>query len=109
LEGVDFSKDTQMKYQILLIKERIYTPTDIPQQHRTLFDDMTQEIPYDIAKKVFEYQNYVDPDMRGRQSVNPLNKLGFSIARAGFGRVRIIELGNRFLAGDYDISFIPFN
>ena len=46
--------------------------------------------------------------MRGRQSVNPLNKLGFSIAREGLGPIKITELGNKFLAGDYDIGYIFF-
>ncbi len=46
--------------------------------------------------------------MRGRQSVNPLNKLGFSIAREGFGPVIITELGNKFLEGDYDMGYIFF-
>jgi len=109
LEGVDFTKDTQMKYQILLIKERLYTPKEIPLRYRKLFDDATKEIPYDVAKDIFESQNYEDPPMRGRQSVNPLNKLGFAIARAGSGRIQITELGNRFLAGDYDISFSFLN
>ncbi|GAB6283278.1 MAG: hypothetical protein STSR0008_20380 [Ignavibacterium sp.] len=46
--------------------------------------------------------------MKGRQSVNPLNKLGFSIAREGSGSIIITELGNKFLAGDYDIGYIFF-
>ena len=46
--------------------------------------------------------------MRGRQSVNPLNKLGFSIAREGFGPIIITELGNKFLEGNYDIGYIFF-
>ncbi|MCX5633701.1 MAG: AlwI family type II restriction endonuclease [Phycisphaerae bacterium] len=108
LEDVNFTKDTQMKYQILLIKERVYKPTDIPQQYKTLFDDITQVIPYDIAKEVFEYQNYVDPDMRGRQSVNPLNKLGFSIAKEKMGSVKITDLGNLFISPDANIGHIFF-
>lgn len=77
LEGIDFTKDTQMKYQILLIKERLYAPTKIPLRYKQLFDDATQEIPYNVAKDIFESQNYEDPPMRGRQSVNPLNKFIF--------------------------------
>ena len=89
LEGTNFNKETQKEYQILLIKERLYKPTNIPQSHRGLFDDLTREIPYDIAKEVFTYQGYVDPAMRGRQSVNPLNKLGFSVAKESLGKVKI--------------------
>lgn len=46
--------------------------------------------------------------MRGRQSVNPLNKLGFSIARKDFGPIIITELGNQFLKENYDIGYIFF-
>jgi len=78
LEGVNFTEDTQIKYQIFLIKERLYTPEDIPLKYQNLFNDANKEIPYSVAKDIFESQNYKDPPMRGRQSVNPLNKLGFS-------------------------------
>src|SRR3990167_5871418 len=42
--------------------------------------------------------------MRGRQSANPLNKLGFGIARANYDVIKITKLGNFFLSEDYDIS-----
>lgn len=108
LEGVDFTKDTQIKYQILLIKERLYTPMQIPLKHRDLFNDPAQEISYDIAKAVFDFQNYKDPPMRGRQSVNPLNKLGFCIAKERMGSVRITSLGDLFISLDADVSYIFF-
>ena len=56
LEDVDFTKDTQMKYQILLIKERLYTPTEIPLKYQNFFADATKEIPYSVAKDIFESQ-----------------------------------------------------
>ncbi|RKX93429.1 MAG: hypothetical protein DRP84_08480 [Spirochaetes bacterium] len=106
LEGVNFDKNTQMKYQILLIKERIYTPTKIPTKYRDLFYDIRRDLPYEVAEEIFFYQNYKDPPMRGRQSVNPLNKLGFSIAKEAFGPVIITELGNLFISAKADISSI---
>ncbi len=108
LEGEDFIKENQIKYQILLIKERLYKPNNIPQKYQKYYDDPTLEIPFSVAKNIFEYQNYKDPPMRGRQSVNPLNKLGFAIAREGYGPIKITKLGNLFLKGDYDIGFIFF-
>ncbi len=108
LEGKDFTKENQVKYQILLIKERLYTPNNIPQKYQKYYDDPTLEIPFSVAKDIFEYQEYEDPPMRGRQSVNPLNKLGFAIAREGYGPIKITDLGNLFLKGDYDIGFIFF-
>lgn len=108
IEGEEFNKDTQIKYQILLIQNRLYKPTNIEAKFKKHFDDISSPIPYEVARKIFDYQNYEDPPMRGRQSVNPLNKLGFSIARENAGKIKITELGNRFLNGNYDIGFIFF-
>jgi len=108
LEGEPFDKDNQIKYQVLLIQERLYKPLNIPSKFRKYYENPEMEIPYDVAAEVFHAQNYEDPPMRGRQSVNPLNKLGFSIAREGSGFIIITELGNKFLEGDYDIGFVFF-
>ncbi len=114
LEGKEFNRENQVKYQILLIKERLYRPTKMPPKYKALFDDFSKEGSYKVARKVniarevFEYQKYEDPPMRGRQSVNPLNKLGFSIARERLGAIRITDLGNLFLLPDSDIGYIFF-
>jgi hypothetical protein len=108
LEGEEFTKENQIKYQILLIKERLYKPTNIPPEFQKYYKELTIKMPYEVAKKIFDNQNYEDPPMRGRQSVNPLNKLGFAIAREGYGPIKITELGNMFLKGEYNISFIFF-
>lgn len=106
LEDQSFDTDTQIKYQVLLIQERLYKPLNIPLKFRRYYERPETEIPYEVAEKIFYAQEYKDPPMRGRQSVNPLNKLGFSIAREGSGSIIITELGNKFLAGDYDIGYI---
>ena len=108
LEGQPFDKNNQIKYQILLIQERLYKPLNIPPKYRRYYADPAIDIPYNIAEEIFYAQNYKDPPMRGRQSVNPLNKLGFSVAREGSGPIKITELGNKFLADDYDIGYIFF-
>lgn len=108
LEGQSFNTDNQIKYQVLLIQERLYKPLNIPLKFRRYYEEPDLEIPYEVAEEIFHTQNYKDSPMRGRQSVNPLNKLGFSIAREGFGPIKITELGNKFLAGDYDIGYIFF-
>jgi len=104
LEGKNFDKNTQEEFQILLIKERLYLPTLIPSRYKSIFSDINKEISFKIAKEVFEHQNYKDPPMRGRQSANPLNKLGFCIARENFGPIKITTLGNLFILEEYDIS-----
>lgn len=108
LEGQEFNNKNQVKYQVLLIQEKFYKPLDIPQKLRKYYEDPELRIPYKVAEEIFNAQNYEDPPMRGRQSVNPLNKLGFAIAREGIGPIKITELGNKFLAVDYDIGFIFF-
>ena len=108
LEGQPFNEENQIKYQVLLIQERLYRPTNIPPKFRNYYEHPETSMPYDVAKEILEFRNYEDPPMRGRQSVNPLNKLGFSIAREGAGPIKITELGNTFLAGDYDIGYVFF-
>jgi hypothetical protein len=108
LEGSDFKSKNQIQYQVLLIKERLYRPTKIPSSYRSLIDDFTKEIPLDVARKIFDLQHYEDPPMRGRQSVNPLNKLGFSIAKDTAGPIKITSLGNLFLSPEADVGYIFF-
>ena len=108
LEGLDFDTEAQIKYQVLLIKERLYRPTNIPSAYKPLIDDPTKEISYDIAKNIFDSQNYEDPPMRGRQSVNPLNKLGFAIAKDTAGPIKITDMGNLFLSSDLKLNCVLF-
>jgi len=106
LEGYPFNSENQIKFQILLIKNKLYTPSIIPQKYNKYFQKLELEIPYNIAEEVFHLQKYRDPPMRGRQSVNPLNKLGFCIARNNIGKIKITDLGNIFLQDNYDIGYI---
>jgi len=108
LEGEPFTSDNQKNYQILLIQHKFYYPTKIPTKCQKYYENPEMPIPFKDAEKIFYHQNYEDPAMRGRQSVNPLNKLGFSIAREKEGKIIITELGNRFLTEDYDIGYIFF-
>jgi hypothetical protein len=110
LEGQEFTPENQVKYQVLLIQAKVYRPIRLPKAYENLFDSPDPDsISYEQAQAIFNLKEYRDPPMRGRRSVNPLNKLGFAISRAGSGRIQITELGNRFLAGDYDISFSLLN
>jgi len=108
LEGQEFDKKNQIVYEILLIKEKIYKPTNIPDKYLDYYNNPESKLSFEIANEIFDLQKYKDPPMRGRQSVNPLNKLGFSIARQGYGKIKITELGNIFLQENYDLSYIFF-
>jgi hypothetical protein len=108
LQNQEFNETNQIRYQVLLIQEKFYTPQNVPQNFKKYYEQPVLRMPDEAAEEIFSVQNYEDPPMRGRQSVNPLNKLGFAIAREGSGPISITELGNKFLAGDYDIGFIFF-
>lgn len=108
LEGKPFNADNQEKYQVLLIQHKFYKPTNISAKFQKYYDNPGLEMPYEVAENIFHHQQYEDPAMRGRQSVNPINKLGFSIARERAGNIVITELGNRFIARQYDIGYIFF-
>ncbi len=71
LEGETFNSSTQERYQILLIKHRLYRPTKIPEQYIDLFKNSADDISYDIAEEIFHAQKYEDPPMRaGNQLIH---------------------------------------
>jgi len=108
LEDQPFDNENQIRFQTLLIQNKLYKPTNLPSQYLVLFSNPESEITFDVAQEIFDLQNYNDPPMRGRQSANPLNKLGFSIARNNYDVIRITELGNKFLEENYDIGYVFF-
>lgn len=108
LEGKPFNSENQKNYQILLIQHKLYYPTNVPSKYQKFYDNPELSLSFRDAAEIFLNQNYQDPAMRGRQSVNPLNKLGFSIAREREGNILITELGNRFVKENDDIGYIFF-
>jgi hypothetical protein len=107
LEGRPFDKGGQERFQILLIAKRLYKPTKIPAELRELVDN-PKELSLKTAEKLFHRQNYQDPPMRGRQSANPLNKLGFAIAKESMGPIQITDLGRLYLSEGSDIGHVFF-
>ena len=112
LEGQDWNLENQSKYQILLIKERVYGYgstqfyNGLNQEQINLIDDQTQEIPFAKAEEIFDAKNYEDPAMRGRQSINPLKKIGLVVIKEG--KIFITSLGKLFLKDDFDLGEIFF-
>jgi hypothetical protein len=107
-EGRPFDNQTQQDYQIALIQERLYQPSRIPDEIKDKYRHYEQFLTWEEARWIFEEQNYVDPSMRGRQSVNPLNKLGLAIALEREGNVRITPAGRLLLADETKASEIIF-
>lgn len=108
LDGQVFDQQTQVKYQILLIQAKFYRPIHIPSAFSQYYENSDIPTPYEVAEQLFHFQNYEDPPMRGRQSLNPLKKLGFVVINRETGAIQITDLGKQFLSEDYDIGYIFF-
>lgn len=110
LENCKWDLENQRKYQILLIKERVYGYgsnqfyNGLSQKQIDLIDDQTKEISFERAEGIFNAKNYEDPAMRGRQSINPLKKIGLVSIKDR--KVFITSLGKLFLKEDFDFGEI---
>lgn len=112
LEGENWDSVTQKKFQILLIKSRKYGfgsnqfYTGLSPNQVSILEDLSRDISFEEAEQIFNDKNYKDPAMRGRQSLNPLKKLGFVFIKDG--KLLISELGKLFLTNDYDLGEVFF-
>jgi hypothetical protein len=112
LEGANWDLENQKKYQILLIKERVYgygNPqfyNKLSREQIDLIDDTAKEISFEEAENIFIAKKYEDPAMRGRQSINPLKKIGLVSIRED--KIFITNLGKLFLKEDFDLGEIFF-
>lgn len=112
LEGKSWNIESQKTFQTLLIKERFYGYGSVQfykglsAKQIKIIDNYTNEISFEEAQDIFKSKNYTDPAMRGRQSINPLKKLGFVIIDEG--NIHITTLGRLFLDENYDLGEIFF-
>ena len=103
LEGESWNLENQRKYQILLIKERVYGYgstqfyNGLNQEQIDLIDDQSKEISLEKAEEIFDTKNYEDPAMRGRQSINPLKKIGLVVIKDE--KIFVYDV-----VGDFDIE-----
>lgn len=112
IDGEEWNLETQKEYQILLIKYRKYGYGSSqfykglsPKQIK-LINDLNKELSVREAKDIFNTKGYEDSAMRGRQSINPLKKLGLVSIKEG--RIFITDLGRLLLEDDYDLGEIFF-
>ena len=105
LEDSEWNRESQKKYQILLIQARLYGYGNrqfyngLTEEQIKLIDDSSKEISFEQAEEIFNERNYKDSPMRGRQSLNPLKKFGFVSIRDG--KIFITDLGKLFLQDDF--------
>ena len=112
LEHSRWNTDSQKEYQILLIQDRLYGYGSsqfyqgLSQEKINLLNDLARDISFEDAKSIFDAKQYEDPAMRGRQSINPLKKMG--LANIKDGKVRITAFGRSLLEDNYDFGEIFF-
>jgi hypothetical protein len=113
LEFEIWDKNTQKKFQIMLVMEKFFG-YGVPQFHKSLSEIEenwleSETISYPQAEMILNSKNYKGGiDMRGRQSYNPLKKMGFAYTDEN-KRIRISDIGKLFLRDDYSLSDIFFN
>lgn len=123
MEGEEWTKPNQEKFQVLLIKNRQYLNDP---ENGQIYNKLNEEqcnilknkeiaMTYEQARGIFDSKNYKDPPMRGRQSMSPLVKLGLvfiipnedsSGKKKGEKYIYISSVGKKLALGE--ISFDNF-
>ena len=96
----------------MLIQNRLYGYRNsqfykgLSQDQIDLIDDSSKDISFVTAEEIFYAKDYEDPAMRGRQSINPLKKMG--LVAIENKKVRITDSGKLFLKIDFDYEDVFF-
>jgi hypothetical protein len=108
LDGYEWTNETQMRLQAMLIKDRLYIPKkdDLSSDQISLLENIDVEMTYEEARKIFNDKKYVDPPMRGRTSFDPVEKTG--LVHIIDGKIKISELGTKYLNGEFDFGEVIF-
>ena len=110
IEGENWNEETQIKYQILLIRNRYYKPTNknLKSKQISILDDLQYNMTYEEAKDIFYSKNYTDGAMRGRTSFDPIEKLGLAFINSN-GAIKISSLGKKFINEEIALEDVVFN
>lgn len=114
MEGEIFDEEGQVKYQTLLIQNRLYHPTKLSNDLLDYYETPGDTMSFSQAQKIFQHmldnskELQKDPGLRGRTSVAPLTKMGIAIAKKSSGAVAITELGKAYLEEKIDIGELYF-
>jgi len=110
-KGVEFDEKQQIKFQIVLIKRKLYKPLRLSSKLESYYDspsDMTDK----QSKEIFEHMRKEstvlddDPGFRGRTSIAPLSKMGLVVSKKTVSKLYITNFGKKFLKDDFDIGEI---
>ena len=95
MEGRYFNNTNQIHFQTLLIKNKLYVPNKLTDYEKKALN-LEQGISFEMAKQIFDNQNYHDPAMRGRQSFAILKKMGLCIGSPKVS-IKLTDFGNDML------------
>ena len=114
LDGQVWNKASQIKFQVLLIKNRQYlnvsdnaqTFNKLNSRQSALLKDKSVDMTYEQALDIFNAKDYEDPPMRGRQSMAPLQKLGlvYVVDKDEQKIVQVTEVGKKLAADKIEFS-----
>ncbi|MFH1824184.1 MAG: AlwI family type II restriction endonuclease [Candidatus Firestonebacteria bacterium] len=111
IEGQEWTRETQKKYQILLFQHKLYGYgstqfySGLSDKHQKLLEKH-DFIDFNQAKEVLESKKYMGGiDIRGRMSFEPLEKLGL-VYLNNKNRITLSAVGNYFLEEEYDLGNI---
>lgn len=114
MDGEEWTKEAQERFQILLIKNRQYLNSGktqdfnkLSQEQIELLKNKNQEMTYEEARAIFDAKDYESPDMRGRQSMAPLVKLGLVDKSTGF--IRLTDAGRKLAEDEITIEQFMFD
>ena len=114
MEGEVFDEAGQIKFQTLLIQNRLYHPTKLSEEMEEYYETSGDKMSFEQAHQIFEHMKSEsktlreDSGIRGRTSVAPLTKMGLAIAKQTSGQIKITDLGNAFLKNEVDIGDVYF-
>lgn len=105
IEGEIWNHETQRKFQILLVQYREYLndPSNIQalkklnEEQVWWISNKEKKMSFEIAESIIDAKGYIGgADMRGRQSMSPLRKLGLVYVDKE-NKIIISDLGNKFI------------
>lgn len=106
IENEKFNNENQIRFQTLLIQNKHYKPNNLTDVEKKYFDT-DDEINFELAKRIFDNQNYKDPAMRGRQSFAILKKIGLCLGSMNTP-IKITDFGNDLLSTSNDMGDLFF-
>jgi len=114
MEGENFDEEGQIKYQTLLIQNRLYKPIHLPANLEGYYETVNDKMTFDQAVEIFGFMKDKSselkrsPGLRGRTSVAPITKMGLAVAKKSSGSVIITNFGKAFLNNEIDLGEVFF-